>query len=93
MVAATSTDRWVFVEGLVLAGGGGEHSSRGAGPGMIEVECLLIFNDASLDAVELLKGHVAPIQADIAETCPKLHLRVEYLNEFFESPIPRSGPP
>lgn len=59
------------------------------GLGMIEVECLLIFNDASLDAVELLKGHVAPMQADIAATCPRLHLRVEYLNEFFEVAYPR----
>lgn len=59
------------------------------GLGMIEVECLLIFNDASLDAVELLKGHVAPMQAEIAATCPRLHLRVEYLNEFFEVAYPR----
>lgn len=53
--------------------------------GTIEVECLLIFNDASREAVELLKTHVATMQADIAATCPKLHIRVEYLNEFFET--------
>lgn len=35
------------------------------GLGAIEVECLLIFNDASRDAVELLKTHVAPLQAAI----------------------------
>lgn len=58
------------------------------GLGAIEVECLLIFNDASRDAIELLKTHVGPMQADIVQTCPKLHLRVEYLNEFFEAAYP-----
>lgn len=29
------------------------------------------------------------MQADIAATCPRLHLRVEYLNEFFEVAYPR----
>ncbi len=57
--------------------------------GAIEVECLLVFNDASRDAIELLKTHVAPIQADIALTCPKLHLQVEYLNDFFEVAYPK----
>jgi three-Cys-motif partner protein len=59
------------------------------GLGAIEIECLLVFNDASRDAIELLKTHVAPIQADIALTCPKLHLHVEYLNEFFEVAYPK----
>lgn len=55
------------------------------GLGAVEVECLLVFNDASLDAIELLKTHVAPMQAEVSQACPKLHLRVEYLNEFFEA--------
>lgn len=59
------------------------------GLGAIEFECLLVFNDASRDAIELLKTHVAPIQADIALTCPKLHLKVEYLNDFFEVAYPK----
>ncbi|APH56876.1 Hypothetical protein GbCGDNIH6_7304 [Granulibacter bethesdensis] len=59
------------------------------GLGAIEVECLLVFNDASRDAIELLKTHVAPMQADIALTCPKLHLKVEYLNDFFEIAYPK----
>lgn len=58
------------------------------GLGTIEIECLLVFNDASRDAIELLKTHVAPMQADIVQTCPKLHLRVEYLNESFEAAYP-----
>lgn len=59
------------------------------GIGVIEIECLLIFNDASRDAIELLKIHVAPMLADITQTCPKLHLRVEYLNELFEIAYPK----
>src|SRR3546814_9716850 len=41
------------------------------------------------DAIELLKTHVAPVQADIAQTCPKLHVRSEYLNELFEDAYPK----
>lgn len=55
----------------------------------IEVECLLIFNDASRDALELLKTNVAPIQAEIKQTCQNLHVRSEYLNEFFEDAYPK----
>lgn len=58
------------------------------GLGAVEVECLLIFNDASRDAIELLKTHVAPMQAEASVSCPKLHLRIEYLNEFFEAAYP-----
>lgn len=59
------------------------------GLGAIEVECLLIFNDASRDAIELLKTHVAPLQADITQMCPKLHIRAEYLNFTFEEAYPK----
>lgn len=55
------------------------------GLGSVEFECLLIFNDANRDAVETLKKHVAPIQAEIKENTRKLHLQIEYLNEEFES--------
>jgi hypothetical protein len=58
------------------------------GLGAVEVECLLIFNDASRDAIELLKTHVAPMQTEASLSCPKLHLRIEYLNEFFEAAYP-----
>lgn len=62
------------------------NAQRGSqGLGAIEIECLLILNDASRDAVELLKTHVAPMQADIAQTVPRLHLHVEYLNSPFET--------
>jgi hypothetical protein len=57
---------------------------------------LLIFNDGNRDAIELLKTHVAPIQAAVKAEVAKLHLRVEYLNDTFERAypfLPQSAPP
>lgn len=59
------------------------------GLGAVEVECLLIFNDASADAIELLKREVAAARAETGDSCPKLHLRVEFLNDFFEVAYPK----
>jgi three-Cys-motif partner protein len=58
------------------------------GMGAIEIECLLILNDYSRDVVELLKGNVAPLQGGISQNAPRLHLRVEYLNDTFEVAYP-----
>lgn len=79
----------IFIEELKRAVEAVNTQRAVQGLGAIEVECLLVFNDASRDAIELLKTHVAPMQADIALSCPKLHLRVEYLNEFFEAAYPK----
>jgi hypothetical protein len=79
----------IFIEELKRATEAVNTHRAAQGLNAIEVECLLVFNDASRDAIELLKTHVAPLQADIVATCPKLHLRVEYLNEFFETAYPK----
>jgi len=79
----------IFVEELKRAVESVNTRRAVQGLGAIEVECLLIFNDASRDAIELLKTHVAPMQADVTQTCPKLHLRIEYLNEVFEAAYPK----
>ncbi|AXJ94485.1 MULTISPECIES: three-Cys-motif partner protein TcmP [unclassified Sphingomonas] len=79
----------IFIEELKRAVEAVNTQRAVQGLGAIEVECLLVFNDASRDAIELLKTHVAPMQADIALTCPKLHLKVEYLNDFFEVAYPK----
>ena len=79
----------IFIEELKRAVEAVNTQRAVQGLGAIEVECLLIFNDASHDAIELLKTHVAPMQADVGQTCPKLHLRIEYLNEFFEAAYPK----
>ena len=54
------------------------------GIGTIEFECLLVFNDANLDAINQLKKHATPLLTDVAQTCPNLHLHVEYSNDLFE---------
>jgi len=58
------------------------------GMGLIEIECLLVLNDQSGDAIEALKANIAPLQAEIAENVQRLHLRFEYLNEAFETAYP-----
>jgi three-Cys-motif partner protein len=50
----------------------------------LEIECLLILNDFEIEAINLLRENIAPLQAEIAENVPRLHLRVEFLNMAFE---------
>lgn len=57
--------------------------------GQIEIECLLILNDANRDAFEVLKNNIAPRQAEIIESQSKLHLRIEWFNENFEDAYPK----
>jgi three-Cys-motif partner protein len=54
----------------------------------IEIECLLVLNDLTRDTIELLKTHVAPLEAKIKESSSRLHLQVEYMNKTFESAYP-----
>jgi len=88
-LCGTAGSPLIFVEELKHAVEAVNTQRAVQGLGAIEVECLLIFNDANRDAIELLKTQVAPLQADIAQTCPKLHIRVEYLNELFEDAYPK----
>lgn len=85
----TSGSPLIFMEELKRAVEAVNTQRAVHGLGVVEVECLLVLNDASLDAIELLKTHVAATQTDIVQTCPKLHLHVEYLNEIFETAYPR----
>jgi three-Cys-motif partner protein len=55
------------------------------GLGTIEIECLLVLNDASFEALEVLRHNLAPILAEISESTQRLHVRVEYLNSGFEA--------
>jgi three-Cys-motif partner protein len=79
----------IFIEELRRAVDAVNTQRSVQGLGAVEVECLLVFNDANRDAIELLKTHVAPMLAEASQTCPKLHLRVEYMNDFFEAAYPR----
>jgi three-Cys-motif partner protein len=61
-------------------------TSNGLKP--LEIECLLILNDASPEAIEILKTHVSPLLAEVTQNHPKLHVRVEYRSDEFETAYP-----
>ncbi len=54
----------------------------------LDIECLLILNDADKETIELLKKNAAPLIAEIKQNVPKLHLLVEYRNEKFDELYP-----
>jgi three-Cys-motif partner protein len=56
--------------------------------GPLEIECLLVLNDEDTQAVSLLRSHCEPLVAEIRDSCPKLHLSVQYLNGEFEQLYP-----
>lgn len=74
----------IFLEELRRAVDGVNTQRAAQGFGAVEVECLLVFNDANRNAIELLKTHIAPIQAKITEICQQLHVHIEYMSDFFE---------
>lgn len=78
----------IFIEELVRAAQTINVRRAAEGLGPIEIECLLVLNDANRDALELLKGHVAPLLAGARDTAPKLHLHAEYLVDTFEGSYP-----
>jgi three-Cys-motif partner protein len=51
----------------------------------LDIECLLVFNDDSHDAIELLRTHTEPAVAAIKVETPQLHLQVQYLSKPFEA--------
>ena len=55
---------------------------RGFSP--IEVECLLIYNDISPAAVDLLKKHLTPVLSEIGSTAPTVAVHAEYFSDEFE---------
>lgn len=79
----------IFIEELKRAIEAVNVQRAAQGIGTIEIESLLILNDRERAAVELLKTHIAPLQAEISQSVPKLHLRVEYLNHAFAEAYPK----
>jgi hypothetical protein len=79
----------IFVEELKRAIETVNIQRAAQGMGLIEIECLLILNDHNRDAIEALKTNIAPLQAEIVENVPKLHLRIAYLTEAFEVVYPQ----
>ncbi|CAN5380099.1 three-Cys-motif partner protein TcmP [soil metagenome] len=78
----------IFIEELRRAIEAVNTHRTAEGLGLIEVECLLVLNDFSQDALEALKTHIAPLQAEIVQNVSRLHLRIEYLNQTFENAYP-----
>ena len=79
----------IFIEELKRAAEAVNMFRAGRGFGAVEIECLLVFNDTSRDAIAQLKTHTTPLLMEVEQNCPKLHLRVEYLNDFFEVVYPK----
>jgi len=78
----------IFIEELRTAAEQFNLKRAVEGMSALDVECLLIFNDESTEAVELLKSHVEPLLAAIKAEVPRLHLQVEYLNKPFQFACP-----
>lgn len=55
---------------------------------VLEIECLLILNDAKTDVINLLKSHIDAILLNSKEVCPSLNLNVIYFNDIFVSSYP-----
>ena len=79
----------IFIEELKRAIEAVNAHRAAQGLGLIEIECLLVLNDHNRDAIEVLKGNIAPLQGDITENVRRLHLRIEYLTDAFEAGYPR----
>ena len=43
----------------------------------IQIECLLLFNDLSASATKQLQENTAPLEIDIKDTCPQLHVKIQ----------------
>ena len=79
----------IFIEELKCASETMNTLRVGQGLGPIEIECLLVFNDSNREVINLLKTHATPLLADIAQNCPKLHVRTQYMHEPFEEAYPK----
>jgi len=78
----------IFIEELRLATETFNIKRQAEGMSPLDIECLLVFNDASRKAIEILKDHVEPLIASTKSETPKLHLHVEYRSKAFEEIYP-----
>jgi three-Cys-motif partner protein len=79
----------IFIEELRLATEELNIKRQSEGMAPLDIECLLILNDFEPEAINVLKGHLAPLLAEIAQNVPKLHLQVKYLSKAFEEVYPQ----
>jgi three-Cys-motif partner protein len=78
----------IFIEELRAATEAINLMRRSNGLGLVEIECLLILNDESTDAVELLRSNCAPLLGEIKDAAKALHIQAHYLNEPFAKSYP-----
>jgi three-Cys-motif partner protein len=50
----------------------------------LDIECLLVLNDEDIKTINLLKSHIAPLEAAIKTATPRLHLQIEFRSQAFE---------
>jgi len=55
----------------------------------IQIECLLILNDATLSTVNILRKNIAPLLASVKDINQDIYIDVEYFNGRFEDIYPQ----
>lgn len=78
----------IFIEELRRAAEELNIRRKSEGMAPLDIECLLVLNDYEPEAVDVLRGHVEPLLAEITQNAPKLHMRVSYLSRAFEEVYP-----
>ena len=80
----------IFIEELRRAAEELNIKRKSEGMAPLDIECFLVLNDYEPEAVDVLRGNVEPLLAEIAQNVPKLHLRVNYLSRAFEEVLSRT---
>lgn len=78
----------VFIEELRAAAEGFNLKRKNEGMAALDIECLLVLNDAEPGTTAILKNNVDPIVAAIRDDVPKLHLQTVYFEKPFEALYP-----
>lgn len=78
----------IFIEELIRASNELNIDRANAGMKPIELECLLVLNDAKRDVVAVLQKTVAAATVDIKDVAPKLTLHIEFRCKKFEQLYP-----
>jgi three-Cys-motif partner protein len=74
----------IFLEELRHASDAFNIKRRAEGMATLDIECLLILNDADSEAIKALEINLQPLLATIKEASPHLHIHPEYRNRKFE---------
>lgn len=78
----------IFFEGLRSATETFNATRSAQGFTALDIECLLVLNDADPEAIEALKTNMAPLVAAAKDAVSRLHVRIEYRTQPFENVYP-----